>query len=613
MTVAAPRTRITSADHRNINAGILQYVPGASGLSKEDADFLAAMTDDERIDFLSFGNAGTWAEMGGLELPTGVFSFDRHEYLMEVFSGPLDKIKAGRPRARKRCYIKSPQGGFSITEALINLHGMKTKKYPQGVLHLLPTKQTVEEFGKSKYGPIIAKNKTLIGRFVKAGARGVDSAAMKQIHDAFLYLRSATVRSDTEGDGKESATLSSISVDKVIFDEQELIAREAIAIALGRMDHSEVKEEVYIGNPGGEDSGIDLTWKQSDMRHWFRKCTCVGGDLSQWQSAEKTFPECVREYPDADERERDGKPRGYIACQKCGKPLPMWAGPGTGMWIPDKPSVLEMEGYRWSHLSSTYHDPVDILKRFIDPPYGDLGGVYRMSLGLPYSSAEDKLRRNVVMACCGNDLMRMEHTGPCAMGMDVGLTKHIIIGTRTDKDRSEIVRVARIKSFDDAYDLCRRYNVKMGVVDIRPYEDEARAFQQKCKQVGIKIFLCQYVDNPTQEWAFNDNNGIVKVYRTGVFDMTHRYLTNGNIILPRQNTEVEEFADQCCNAEKYSDTDRNGAAVMRYRPCGNAKQGEHYRNALNYFLTATKKVATFKRKLYGVTGNVDCIMDYKAI
>jgi hypothetical protein len=544
-----------------------------------------------------------------LKLQSGTFRFKNHEYLIEPIDGPRDR----RMRARRRCYMKSPQGGFSIAEAIINLHGMRYGKYPQGILHLLPTKAAVEEFGKAKYGPLIAKNKEAIGKFVQSGIKGIDSSSLKKIGDSYLYLRSAMLSPDEEGDGKSSTALSSISVDKVDYDEIELMDNEAIAKANGRMAHSEVKEEVYIFNPGGEDSGGDLVWKQSDMRHWFRKCSCTGGDLSAWTCAELEFPNCVREFEDADEREREGKHRGYICCKKCGKELPFWAGPKTGMWIPQKPSITDFDGYRWSHLTSVYHDPIQILREFENPPYGNLGDVYRLRLGLPYSAAEDKLRPNVVLANCGPDPMQSRHGGPCAMGMDVGITKHIVIGNRTDKEKYEIIKVAQIRTFDEAYDLCKRFGVKRGVVDIRPYEDEARSFQKKCKQAGIIIHLCQYVDNATQEYVFNENTGIVKTYRTGIFDQSHRFLSNGSIALPRQCPAVEEFAQQCCNAEKYADKDRNGATVMRYRPCGDQKQGDHYRSATNYLLLAVPKIAMVKSR-YTKTGKAeDCISQYAIV
>jgi len=73
------------------------------------------------------------------------------------------------------------------------------------------------------------------------------------------------------GDEKESGKLRGVPVDRVVFDEVELMNPSAIAKALQRMGDSETKHEVYISNPGLPDHGIDLIWQQSDQRFWYRK------------------------------------------------------------------------------------------------------------------------------------------------------------------------------------------------------------------------------------------------------------------------------------------------------------------------------------------------------
>lgn len=576
-------------------------MPNADILTKEQLELLNQTDPKEMAKILAASNAGYWAEQNKLKLQSGTFSFHEHEYLEEPLNGPTDR----KYRAYQRCYMKAPQGGFSIAEAIDNIHGMIHGRYPQGVMHLLPTKPAVEEFGKSKYGPIINRNKKAVFNFIKrTGLKGADSASIKKINDAFLYLRSATLNPDDEGDGKSSVSLSSISIDKVDFDEIELMDNESIAKAKGRAAHSKNPEFCYIFNPGGEDSGGDLIWQQSDQRHWFRRCDCTAGDLSSWTCAELDFPDCVKEYPDSLERRKERKDRGYIACKNCGKPLPFYQGPGTGMWIPSKPDIVDFDGYRWSHLTSHYHDPLDILEEFIDPPYGNIGDVYRLRLGLPYSSAEDKLKKEVVLRCCGNRQQQMHHRGPCFFGMDVGKIMHLVIGYKVGKEDYEVVRIAKPESFEDAFNIILDYGVKVGVVDIRPYEDSAKKFAAKCREEGMTVFLCQYDDNPAVVSQFNDNNFLVKTFRTGVCDRTHRIFSSGNIVLPDRSSAMENFAEQCCNVEKYADTNRYGQKVYRYRACGSRTVGDHFRHAMNYFVTAgdrarvvTKANKTLQRKV----------------
>jgi hypothetical protein len=153
-----------------------------------------------------------------------------------------------------------------------------------------------------------------------------------------------------------------------------------------------------------------------------------------------------------------------------------------------------------------------------------------------------------------------------------------------------------------------RYGVKKAVVDIRPYEDEARAFQKKCQKANIEVFLCEYGDNPTQEGEFNDNTGIVKTYRTGILDRSHRYLSNGAITLPSiQSPKIRWFAEQCCNMEKYKDTNRYGQEIFRYRACGDRTVGDHFRHTLNYFILAAGRAPTMRAK--GFQRQTKCISD----
>jgi hypothetical protein len=422
-------------------------------------------------------------------------------------------------------------------------------------------------------------------------------------------LRGATLNPEDvgSGSGATSGNVFGIQVDRVVFDELMLMNQEVVSLAKGRMNDSDVAEEVYIANAGGEDETIDLIMKQTDQQFWWRKCGC-----GTWTCAEKSFPQCVKYYPDADERARAGKHRGYVGCDKCGKPVPMCTGYDYeageiigGEWRPDNPSVKDFEGYNLSHLASLklINDPASVLEDFINPPNNDKGNVLRLRLGQAYSSAEDKLHEHTILDNCGNDGMAERHEGPCAMGVDVGNIYHIVIGIRTGAERFEIIKVAQVQSFNDIHDLTRRYNVRSTVVDIGPVGEAHRVFQKSERSYGNKVWLCRYDESPLIESDFNENNGIVKAYRTGIFDKSHRYLTEGNIRLPRLQPAIKEFAKQCCNCAKHREEDKYGGYVSRYYKVGtqDSLHGDHYRNALNYFILAAQssRIRIVKTNLSG--------------
>lgn len=502
-------------------------------------------------DILS-SNAGNWADFNGIKLQTGIFSFTEHEYQLE----PMGE------RVRRTCYMKGTQGGFTEIEVLKSLHGMIYGRYPQGVLYMFPTTDDVGEFSKSRFNPLILANRKVIGQFVKR----TDTTSLKKINEAFLYLRGARLSQKVgpNSDIDESSKLRSIPVDKIVFDEVDLMSEDVQEKARQRMGHSKVKEEVYISNPTIPDFGIDKIFQKSDQRHWFRKCQSCG----EWTCAELSFPDCVKIRSDGT---------GYIGCNKCGKEVFI----RDGEWVASMPANSDyMHGYRWSQLSSVFNDPAEILSDFVDPPEGNLGDIYRLRLGLAYIAAEDRLRVSEVLSCCGSEISSHSHSGPCAMGVDVGKLKHVVIGVRTGRERYEVIKVIQLSNWSDIHDIARRFNVRSAVIDIRPYEDSAREFQ---KAESYRIYLCEYNENTAVAVNYNDHTGIVKVNRTEIFDSTHRIISEGKLGIPRECPEIKEFAKQLCNTAKVLETSKkSGVSVYRYKKLGD----EHFRNALNYFYLA---------------------------
>ena len=511
-----------------------------------------------------------WATYRQIKLQNGIFSLKDHQYQQEFMNS----------KARRRCFMKATQAGITESMILACLHSMIYGNTPLGCLYLFPTSDSVGDFSKNRWGPLIAANQRAIGRFV----RDTDAFNLKKVGRAFLFLRGARLSQRIEGDEYESDKLRGISADRCVFDESDLMPSESVAKARGRMRHSTVQEEVFLSNPTIPGHGIDLMFQQSDQRYWFRKCQACRKETC----AELSFPQCVKLYVQGEARLNAFK--GYIACSHCGKPLPIY----PGHWVATVPANSDvMHGYRWSQLTSAYNDPAEILDNFNDPPEGNLADIYRLRLGLPYVAKEDQLHTNDVLACCGDYLPFTRHPGPCAMGVDVGKTMHVVIGVLVGNERYEIVRTAKVSDWSDVHDLADRYNVRSSVIDIRPYEDSARAFQ---KGEPYPIYLCEYSEHQSTGPQFNANTGVVKVNRTEIFDRTHRMVvTTGMLKIPRICDETKEFAHQMCQTAKVPKKDeRSGSVFFRYQPVGDCQ--DHFRNAMNYFTLAASggKIGQFQ-------------------
>jgi len=510
-------------------------------------------------------DAAYWADYSQIRLANGkIFSFKDRTY----------QIKPMQSRARKICVRKARGLGFSEIYILRSLHGCIYGIYSQGVAYFFPNETEMQKFSKSRFGPLLLSNKDAIGKFAKGGGR-TDSANLKRIGNSNLFMEGAmmTVNVGEDINQKESAAIRGKQYDSVILDEIDLMDRDILQKVEGGMGNSNLKEVVCISNPTIPNYGIDALFQQSNQLYWYGKCSC--GKLT---CSDREFPNFVREYPNREERIRQRQHLGFCACHQCGKELSF-----EGEWIPDYPKNEEWEGYSISQLNTVTNDPWEILSQFENPPNDNIEDVYKFRLGLPYISKEDHLNVQDVYSCCGNKLMQSYHAGPCAMGVDVGKTFHVVIGVRTDKNRFELIKAARLGSFDDVGLLAQRFGVKSAVIDIRPYEDSARKFQKDFK--GGLVYLCEYTTNPMQEAFWDNNKKTVKAYRTGIFDATHKLISEKRLTIPRRCPEMDEFAKQICATAKILETSKKtGSQVYTYIKLGE----EHYRNALNYFLLAAQ-------------------------
>lgn len=505
-----------------------------------------------------------WAVLRKIRLAAGQFTFEGREYLQEPMSC----------QSRRRCFLKGTQGGASLVVMLQMLWGMIHGQYPWGVLYLMPSKDEVQEFSKSKFNPLITMNPQSIGKWVKSGG-GADTASLKKIgKTAHLYMRSGTLPKKIDVGYQESSNLKSITVDAVAFDEIDVMDDEVRVKALGRMNASKKKHEIYIGNPGVPNKGIDEIFRESDQRHWFMRCSACGVETC----AEFQF------FEDQGFIKMRDNGTSYLGCKKCGNQIHV----RDGHWIPDCPGNSEyMTGWRWSCLILPDVMPHDILHNFRFPPQGNLGDVMRTQLGMAYINEEDALTQQQVYACCGERTMLESHMGPCAAGVDVGDVKHVVIGGRSGRgidgmNRYDLFKIAQEKSWDRIFDMFRRFNVKSAVVDLRPMADAARQFQARCKKAGIKVYLCEYSESTPLGTQYNDKTGLVKVNRTEIFDTTGTMIRAKEITLPRKSPAVKLYAEQMTDPTCVEERDkRTNKLVRRYRG-----KKDHHRNATNYFRLA---------------------------
>jgi len=499
----------------------------------------------------------TWITDNHLKLGAGPWVLTGHEYQVGML----------QERNPRQCYIKGAQMGISECLVLKTLHGMIHGKYKQGAMYLFPTRDDVGDFSQTRFDPLIESN-SFIGKYVQ----GTDRKNVKKIHTGHLYLRGARSTKNISGK-KSSSQLKSAPVDRMVFDEMDEMEKSMVILGEERVSHSAIKDEYgpgeleYLGTPTIPDYGIDKKFKESDQRLWMLQCRGCGKETCM----EMEFPNCLK-------RQLDGGVKRV--CVHCGHEIY----PSDGRWVasyPDKSK--ELVGWYISQLNSIYMPPRKILELYEDPPNGDLSEVMNSKLGKAYIPAENRLDPSEVYQCCCDEPMMYNHEGPTCMGVDVGRVLHVVIAERKTRHTLKIVKVARVDSFNDVKDLIRKFNTRSVVIDLRPEIRKVREFQ---KDVNALIYACEYNEQKTGMMQWDIKDLLVKCNRTEICDATHELVTSfGTLILPRMNTELEEFVVEVCNMAKVlEERPDTGQQIFRYRNLG----PDHYRHALNYCLLAAE-------------------------
>ena len=466
--------------------------------------------------------------------------------------------------------MKGAQMGWTEKAIVKTLHGMIHKRYPQGVLHLFPTADDVTDFSKARFTPLIDNNPDHVGRFIQ----NTDAANIKRIRDSMLYLRGARPTRQIEGLTKTSSKLKSIPVDRIVFDEYDEMDQAMIALALERVAHSKIQEIEELSTPTIPDYGIDASYKKSDQNAWELIC----GSCGRGTILELEFPRCIQ-------RRKDGT--AFRACVHCGKEIY----PKDGIWRAQRPQVKDKRGWWISQLNSSYVNLTKLLvdfERIQEMPGGDRQVFYNSKLGRAYVDAANRLTKQDLYRCVGQDVMEYRHSGPTAMGVDIGSWLHVVIGYKPAPGVIKICHAGRVKEWNELHDLGVRFNVDCAVIDLEPEVHKAREFR---KAERYQVFLSDYQEHQRGDARWDLDQGLVVMNRTELLDRVHTQVaTPGRFIMPRLNDEVEEYVTEMCNLVKVIVEKPSGDRLYEYKQVG----PDHYRHATAYLLLASERITCYQ-------------------
>jgi len=520
-------------------------------------------TEARKPEDLALVDAPYWMYLNGIRIDGRPFDLEGRKYQQEIMRATTSDGKFKHNEVIR----KGSQIGVTISKVAEATHGALHGLYPQGIIFYFPSQKAVEMFSKSRFKPFIDDNPAAIGKFMGK----TDSVYIRKIGQTNVYFFGASATSRVGGEKKDSTSVRSTPADWILLDERDLFDEDIAAQVNQRLGNSKIWRRTDMGTPTIPDLGVDLLYKKSNMCRWQVQCE----SCKKHTCLETEFPSCIKL--------SDGK--GYFICSHCGARIDS----NNGKWVADEPK-RDTVGYWVSQLLNPNCNLPLILKQYTDPEAYDMteGEFQRIVMGLPHVSAEDELSESDVYACCGADQMSHSCDSPCAMGVDVGNPIYAVIGYRKDRGRYKIIKLARVSDWGELHGLAKRFNVKADVIDAQPEYHRSREFQTEETHA---VYLCYYSEHlkTFDTWSSSPDN-IVKVNRTEIFDATHAMVRDAGVLtIPRMCEEVKIFAHQLTRSVRVQETDqRTGVKIYRYRTRGDKQ--DHYRNALNYFLLACKKV-----------------------
>ena len=495
--------------------------------------------DDNEIHELMLANSlGYWCESIVPILDGVPFSFKHHEYLRDIYYDPSPRI----------VIRKAAQMGYSTYAILRSIHGCQFL-YPKGSLYLFPNKDEVTDFSKTRFKRFLAEN-PVISRNIS----DTDTAHVKQIGKAFLYLRGARTR----------VGLKSIPVDEVIYDEYDEMEPKMVELAEHRLDHSLEKRVLKLSTPTIPEYGIDAELTYSNQKQWFIPCKYCG----EKTCLEDEFPKCI------EQREGIWK----RVCKNCKREI----FPADGSWEAKNPGS-DISGYYISQLNSHFVSLQEIMKKW---ELGEnISELYNSILGLPYSEPGHRLMREEVLSLCGKHLQQTNDPGPTSMGIDTGKELHVVIGKKISNVISHIIYTGKHRNWEDLGNLMTDFNVMTCVIDGLPHTQDARDFADKHRG---KVFLRMAYNPLTMgivTWNYEDFT--VKANRTETLDHSHNLILGRRVVLPRRSRDVEEFAEHCEAITKKNIIDED--TKVQKAKWFNTNKPDHYRHAFNFWAMASRR------------------------
>lgn len=377
------------------------------------------------------------------------FSFKGFEYQREIINDMHPNL----------CCKKLSQVG--ITEIQIRkMIGFMSMNPGTRVLYTFPNITLKDNNSKTRIKPLVDKDFPDKGTGSDKMVRNND---IIQMGSSFLYI----------ANGSES-DVTSTPADMVLNDEIDLGDNDFYSLVNSRLQASTWKIKQSFSTPTFSGFGVSLEYQNSDQKEYFIKCPHCG----EWQiplyDLDSVYipklPNFIQKLTDIREElavdlDLDSS---YVMCRKCHKPLEI-SDESEREWVAKFPSRIHSRGYQirpfsTSRLSVKYlvMTIADYIKK------GKIRRAYNTVLGEEYTEGDVRIDELSIRNRFRSQVPpQVPKDRPCYIGIDEGLTCHIVV--YTEGAALEFIRVGYDNLIKKVQELDEKYNIVAGAIDRYPY------------------------------------------------------------------------------------------------------------------------------------------------
>jgi hypothetical protein len=416
------------------------------------------------------------------------FEFTDHSFMVEPY---LDN-------SPRQVALKCAQIGWSTLAILREFH--LARYAGANIIHTFPSRNMSKDFVVPKVDPLIGRNPVLRKMI------GVDSVALKQVGDRYVYYRGSF----------EQTEAISISAHILINDEFDRSNQGVLKTYRSRLDDArrespELGWEWAFSNPSIPGYGVDAIWQKSDQKHWFVKCRHCSHD---WYLI----------FPDNVDFENERR-----MCAKCKEPFTR-EDITDGRWV-NKYKDRDISGYWVSQMFVPWISMSSVIEKSKE----DQDIFHNFVLGLPFVSKDTSVTRESIVNCLSPGYNPMTNV---AIGVDNGVRKHYVIGNRYG-----IFKVGVTENWEEIERMRNHYGAVM-VIDAMPYPNTPQKLTDKYPG---RVYTHYYQSDKKSLDIIRWEEGVVKSDRTKIIDSVVAEINAKDITFNMTERALEDYINHWKN------------------------------------------------------------------